>query len=225
MFGTDHIEPDSSYSGQVADTRGSGLRRRSLRWSATVALVVVAAVGLAALVGWRVVAAEVRGDVTVSWSGPIDCDGTTVRSVPRTDGVGRMTLVPVRRGMRCTLPVQVTNASGFAVTVTRMRLPLMGPEGGVTVQVRRLEGREPLKPQSVDAVFRLDEVVQPGATYEVDLVLGFRAPPEGCSSPRVTTIYADFPRVTVQALGRPGLVRSDRTVGFRGTADTDCSAG
>jgi hypothetical protein len=71
----------------------------------------------------------------------------------------------------------------------------------------------------------LDEVLEPGATYDLDVVLGFRAPPRGCSSPRVTTIYADFPRVTVLALGRAGAVRSDRTVGFRGTADSDCSAG
>lgn len=202
-----------------------GLTRGGLRWSATVTLVVVAAVGLAALVGWRVVAAEARGDVTVSWSGPISCDGTTVRERRSPSGDGRLQAIAMRRGMRCTLPVRVANDSRFPVVVTRVRLPFMGPGGGAGVQVRRLEGREPIKRRAVDAVFSVDKPLSPGESFDVQVVFEFRPPPEGCSSARSLLGVPEFPQVTVLALGRPGVVRSDRTAGFRGTPDSDCSDG
>jgi hypothetical protein len=154
----------------------------------------------------------------------VTCEGTTVRSVRSPDGDGRIQVMAARRGMRCALPVRVTNDSRFAVTVTRVRLPLMGPGAGAAVQVRRLGGREPLKPRAVDAIFRVDETLAPGAAYDVSVVFEFRAPPEGCDSPGATTGLPEFPQVTVLALGRAGAVRSDRTIGFRGTADSDCSA-
>lgn len=204
---------------------GSGLTRGGLRWSATVALVVVAAVGLAALVGWRVVAAEAREHVTVSWSDPITCEGTTVRSVRSSDGEGTVQAIAMRRGMRCTLPVRVTNHSRFPVVVTRVRLPFLGPGGGAGVEVRRLEGSVPVKSRAVDAVFSVDQPLATGESYDLEVVLEFRAPPEGCSSARSLMWVGEFPQVTVLALGRPGAVRAERTIGFVGTKDSECPAG
>lgn len=186
------------------------------------AAVAVVVLGLLALLGWRVVAADARGDVTVTWSGPVSCTGTTVAPTEPQGGDKSFPAIRLREGMRCTLPVRVTNESRFEVTVTRVRLPFMGPEGGAGVQVSRLDDQEPHRARAVNAFFRLEERLSTGEAYDVDIVFEFRPPPHGCSSENSVTWVRGLPEVTVLALGRPGSRHPEETIGFRGTQDSDC---
>jgi hypothetical protein len=186
-----------------------------------VAVVALAVLGLVAILGWRVAASEARKRVTVEWAGPVTCEGTTVRPDRRADGE-EISAIRLREGMRCSLPVRVTNESRFDVKVTRVRLPLMGPEGGAAVQVRTLEGRSWYRPDSTDAVFRLQEWLEPGDTYDFVVDFEFRAPPEGCTDSGLLGV-GDMPKVTVRALGRPGLRSAEETIVFRGTRESSCT--
>jgi hypothetical protein len=203
----------------MSEAAGNGLARGGLRRAAVVAVVVLAVVGLLAILAWRVAASEARSSVAVTWNGPVTCEGTTVESHRSDDGEEYPT-VRLREGMRCSLPVRVTNESRIDVKVTRVRLPLMGPGAGAAVQVNTLEGQPWHRPDSTDAVFRLQEWLEPGDTYDFDVELEFRAPPEGCTSGLLSV--GDLPKVTVRALGRPGVRNADETIGFLGTDESAC---
>jgi hypothetical protein len=185
-----------------------------------VAVVVLAVLGLVAILGWRVAASEARKRVNVAWNGPVTCEGTTVG--PEEVEGEQFPAIRLREGMRCSLPVRVTNESRFDIKVTRVRLPYMGPEGGAAVQVRTLEGESWHRPESIDAVFRLQEWLDAGDTYDFVVDFEFRAPPEGCTDQGVMWVR-DMPKVTVRALGRPGVRIADETLGFRGTRQSTCS--
>jgi len=204
----------------MTETTGAGLARGGLLRILIVVAVAVIVLGLSALVGWRVVAADARRDVSVTWNGPVTCTGTTVESAEGPDGE-QIEAIRLREGMSCTLPVRVTNDSRFAVTVMRVRLPYMGPEAGPGVQVRQLDGLPVARPNALDAIFRVDERVEPGASYEFDVVFEFRPPPQGCTDGLVG--LEEFPQVRVLALGRPGVRVAEETIGFLGTRDSDCS--
>lgn len=178
--------------------------------------------GLTALVAWRVVAAEMREDVSVAWSGPVACEGTTVRSEPVGDGEEPVPVIRLREGMRCTVPVRVTNAGRGSVRVLRLRVPLLGPEAGAAVQAAGVDGMPPSRPDAVDAVFRVDRPLAGGESQDFDLELTFRSPPQGCTSPGSRVVVGPVPRVTVLALGRPGERRAPESLAFRGTRHSSC---
>lgn len=184
--------------------------------------VVTAVLALAALLAWHLVAAQAREAVNVRWSGPVECAGTVVESVRPEGTTQEIQAIRLREGMRCTLPVGVTNDSRFAVRVTRVNLPYMGPEGGAAVQVRELDGLPWARSRSVDAVFRPDRPLEPDETAELEVVFEFRAPPQGCTSRGLLRIEG-LPRVTVLALGRPGQRSAEDTIGFRGTRESECA--
>jgi hypothetical protein len=186
-----------------------------------VAVVALAVLGLVAILGWRVAASEARKRVAVEWAGTVTCEGTTVG--PAGVEGESFPAIRLREGMRCSLPVRVTNEGRVDVKVTRVRLPLMGPQAGAAVQVRTLEGRSWYRPDSTDAVFRLQEWLEPGDTFDFVVEFEFRAPPEGCSGPGGLMWVRDMPKVTVRALGRPGVRSADETLGFRGTRQSSCS--
>lgn len=178
---------------------------------------------LAAMLAWRVFAAEVRDDVTVTWTGPVECEGTTVESIQPRPGGERVQAIRTREGMRCSLPVAISNDSRVSVQITRVRLPFMGPQSGVPAQVRTLDGSLWLRPDSVDAVFRLDRRLEAGETYEFAIDVEFRPPPDGCLSVgSATWLEGQMPQVRVLAFGRPGLRSVDETIAFRGTSDSEC---
>ena len=195
-----------------------GVGRREIMVSAVVLMVLA----LVALLAWRIASAQVRDEVAVGWSGPVACTGTTVDEVRhRADG-REIPVVRLREGMRCTVPVQVSNDSAASVTVTRVVLPIMGPSGTQAVRVVELEGASPTRLRATDAVFRPGRRVEPGKTYGFDVELEFRPPPAGCTE-RGLLVVEGLPRVTVLALGRAGVVRAEETIGFRGTAPGACS--
>jgi hypothetical protein len=206
----------------MSEATGNGLARGGLRRAAVVAVVVLAVLGLLAILAWRVAASEARKSVTVAWNGPVTCEGTTVEP-HRPDEGEEYPAISLREGMRCSLPVRVTNEGRIDVKVTRVRLPLMGPGGGAAVQVRTLEGRSWLRPDSTDAVFGLREWLEPGDTYDFVVEFEFRAPPEGCSGPGGAMGVRDMPKVTVRALGRPGVRSAEETIVFRGTRESSCT--
>jgi hypothetical protein len=198
-----------AYDDEPVRLTGGGLRRALI---AAVAGVVV--LGLLALLTWRVVAADARGDVQVGWAGPVRCSGTTVGE-ERVDG--RLTpVVRLRRGMRCELPVRIVNGGRMSVEVTRIRVPALGPEGGAPVHVPRLVGAEPLRPQANDAVFRTAVPLAPAESHEVTIPIELRG--VGCMGPGLFRVE-EIPQVRVRALGRPGLVAAEQTLGFRGAPD------
>jgi hypothetical protein len=207
----------------MSEAAGTALARGGLRRGAFVAVVVLAVLGLLAILGWRVAASEARKSVSVAWTGPVTCEGTTVEPTGRGDGEGSSPAIRLREGMRCSLPVRVTNEGRVDVKVTRVRLPFMGPEASAAVQVRTLEGQSWLRPDSTDAVFRLQEWLEPGDSYDFVVDFEFRAPPEGCSGPGGVLWVGDMPKVTVRALGRPGVRSAEETLGFRGTRESSCT--
>lgn len=204
----------------MTETTGAGLARGGRRALIVVALTVIL-LALGAMVAWRVVASGARDKVAVTWSGPIECTGTTV-GTSTVDGA-RIPAIRLREGMSCTLPVRVTNQSRFTVTVLRVRLPYLGPEAGAGVQATRLEGAPVARADTIDAFFRLRERLEPGAAYDFDVELEFRPPPEGCAADGNLLWMKEFPRVRVLALGRTGVRSAPETIGFLGTADSDCS--
>lgn len=206
----------------MTQTTGDGLARGGLRRTLLVLAVVVVVLGLSAMVGWRVVAADARRNVSVTWSGPVTCTGTTVTQVRPGDEGESIQAIRLREGMSCTLPVRVTNKSRFAVTVTRVRLPYMGPHGGAAVQVRELEGRPWSRANTIDAFFKVDERLKQGESYDFEIDFELRPPPEGCTDAGLFWVEG-MPRVRVLALGRPGTRTADETIGFQGTRDSDCS--
>jgi hypothetical protein len=194
-----------------------------MRRTLLVLAVVVIVLGLSAMVGWRVVAADARRNVSVTWSGPVTCTGTTVEQVRPGDEGEPIPAIRLRKGMSCTLPVRVTNESRFTVTVTRVRLALMGPDGGAAIQVRELGGRPWSRPDTVDAFFKVDERLGEGESYDFELDFELRPPPEGCTDAGLFWVEG-LPRVRVLALGRPGQQTPAEAIGFLGTRDTDCSS-
>lgn len=182
----------------------------------------MAVLALLALLAWHVLAAQARDAVTVAWDGPVECSGTTVDSARSGGEDGPVQAIRLREGMRCTLPVSVTNESRFPVQVTRVHLPYMGPDGGAAVQVRELDGLPWARSRSVDAVFRPDRPLARGESYEFEVVFEFRSPPQGCTSRGLLGI-GGLPRVTVLALGRPGPRSAEETIGFRGTRQSECT--
>ena len=207
----------------MTQTTGDGLARGGLRRTLLVLAVVVVVLGLSAMVGWRVVAADARRNVSVTWSGPVTCTGTTVEQVPAGDEGEPIPAIRLREGMSCTLPVRVTNESRFAMTVARVRLPYMGPLGGAAVQVRELDGRPWSRPGTVDAFFKVDEHLGEGESYDFEIDFELRPPPEGCTDAGLFWVEG-LPRVRVLALGRPGQQTPAEAIGFLGTRDTDCSS-
>ena len=206
----------------MTQATGDGLARGGLRRTLLVLAVVVVVLGLSAMVGWRVVAADARRNVSVTWSGPVTCTGTTVEQVRPGDEGESIQAIRLREGMSCTLPVRVTNKSRFAVTVTRVRLPYMGPHGGAAVQVRELEGRPWSRANTIDAFFKVDERLKEGESYDVEIEFELRPPPEGCTDAGLFWVEG-MVRVRVLALGRPGTRTADEAIGFQGTRDSDCA--
>jgi hypothetical protein len=206
----------------MSEAAGTGLTRGGLRRIAVVAVVVLAVLGLLAVLGWRVAASEARKSVGVTWNGPVTCVGTNVEPY-RSDGSEAYPAIHLREGMRCSLPVRVTNEGRVDVKVMRVRLPLMGPQANAAVQVRTLEGQSWLRPSSTDAVFGLQEWLEPGDTYDFRVEFEFRAPPEGCSGPGGVMWVRGMPKVIVRALGRPGVRSAEETLGFRGTRESGCA--
>jgi hypothetical protein len=204
----------------MTETTGTGLARGGRRTLIVVGLTVILLV-LGAMVAWRVVAAGARDKVAVTWSGSVECTGTTVEQA-RPDGEP-IPAIRLREGMSCTLPVRVTNDSRFTVTVMRVRLPYLGPEAGPAVQVTQLDGTPVARPNAVDAVFRLRERLEPGAAYDFDVDFEFRPPPEGCTDEGLFKMD-EFPQVRVLALGRPGVRKAQESIGFLGSRDSDCSS-
>lgn len=181
-----------------------------------------AVLALLALVAWHILAAQARDAVSVAWDGPVECSGTTVDSARAGQEDSPVEAIRLREGMRCTLPVSVTNESRFGVRVTRVSLPYMGPDGGAAVQVRELDGLPWARARTVDAVFRVDRRLEPGEAYEFAVDFEFRSPPQGCTSRGLLRI-GEVPRVTVMALGRPGPRSAEETIGFRGTGESECA--
>lgn len=208
---------------ETTAARGSSPRRGRLPyWWLIVTAVVVAVLGLSALVGWRVTAADVRDDVSVTWTGPIDCEGTTVEDLASDNSEDALQIVRLRAGMRCVLPFRVTNDSRFTVDVTRIRIPYVGPAAAAAVHVPRLDGDEPIRAKALDAVFGVDERLAPGRSHEWEIVFLYR--PGGCSSPDSVERHARTPQVRVLALGRTGTRSAKESIGFRGTRQSDCGA-
>lgn len=195
------------------------MRGLSGRWrwiaavAAVLALVVVAG-------GWVMAAGQARDAVTVRPAGPVRCTGADVGKVRMGHPERRLVAIPLRPGMRCSVPVRIENTGRRGVTVHTVVLPYMGAKGGAAVRVREFEGMPvPVGQQGdVDAVFPVAKRIAAGEHWTVEVVHTFRA--RGCTARG--TFTTDLLTARVSSLGRSGTRTTGRVVAFRGTRHSEC---
>lgn len=183
------------------------MRRRTwLLLGAAVAVLLALAVA-----GWLWTAARTADDVRVAWrDGDPTCTGTTVRS---SEEHGRV--VQAVPGMRCTYRIEIHNDGDRGVHLDQVLAPFVGPTTGAVVTA---EGAEPdAETGGRDAVFVLDEDLEPGGSTELDIVVVFH--PEGCNDGG--TLWVDaWPSVSVETLNRTYERAAAETFAFRHTGKT-----
>lgn len=171
-----------------------------------VSVIVVTALLVGGGVTWNRIAAHRAEQVSVMWSGSPECTGTRVVDFTSDAWSEPWSgpLIHARRGMRCTITVEVHNHSGGTVHLEEAKLPFMGPGGGAVLKVDMATDPDLWDVQSrlddIDLIRRLDVPLQQGekTTFEIPVVFRNR----GCSSgPRGgQTYFYGFPTVTVETL-------------------------
>ncbi len=193
------------------------------RQQPVVKLVAVLLLLVVLVAGWRFVAGQLRDATTVELAQAITCEGTQIRDRRVGYPPERIQAIDLRRGMRCTVPVVVTNTGWAAVTVNQVVLPYLGAHGGAAVKVEDFLGMPVPKGRirsDVDGVFPVDRELGAGDTWRFDIVLRFRE--SGCSSDGGTMWGSGLPTLRLSSLFVPGEVAAGFQLGYRGTPDSSC---
>ena len=122
-------------------------------------------------------------------------------------------------GMRCVLPVQLTNQGPLGVRISTVLLPFMGTRGGAAVQVKQV-GHAVRQGDDIDGHYRIDRSLAPGDRMTLNVVFVIRK--GGCTD-RGPTWVERFPQVGVRALGIGSTVAATDAIAFQGTAASTCS--
>jgi len=184
-------------------------------------LSIVGLVLISAAAGWVWTSAEQRDHVGVSLSSPPRCAGTQVEW-RRVSGGRRIPAMRLHDPMACQSRLRVFNHGRWAVRITEVAMPLMGPQAGGAFDVEEVDRVRPV-PRTMNglatAVFQVDRRVAAGQRYVVPINFTFR--PGGCTARGALIWFEQMPQVTVSALGMSGTVSGHQVIAFKGTADSD----
>ncbi|MCB0906454.1 MAG: hypothetical protein KDB63_04970 [Nocardioidaceae bacterium] len=210
--------PESPPGKRPHGPRTQGFALPSVSWrnlpGGRIALVVAVASFL--ITGWILAGRQTGQAVHVS-VGAVSCTGAKVRPA---DSNGAAATITPRPGMRCVVPVELTNSGAFSVRVTRVIVPTLGPRGTATVRARQASGGKPSKAESnANAVFAFSERLAPGQSTTVKIVLAYR--PGGCTS-KGELLLPHFPVLNTRALGVNSRVLPDAPLALAHTTGDAC---
>jgi len=169
------------------------------------------------ITGWILAGRQTGQAVNVSF-GPVSCTGAKIHPTGADEPVP--TIGP-RPGMRCVVPVKLTNGGAFDVEVTRAILPTLGPDGTATVRARQVDGAKPVKGESgTDAVFRVSERLAPGESTTIRVILDYRE--GGCTTKGEPMLLPHFPVLNTRALAVNSRVLPDLPLAFAHTTADPC---
>lgn len=216
----DQTAPEESAPEQSAAPKGFGLLSVNWRNIPGGRIALVLAVASFLITAWLVVGHQAGQAVSISY-GKVACSGAKVRLEPAgEDGVATPTISP-RAGMRCSIPVRLTNNSPFDVRVTQVMVPGVGPRSHATVVVPSFGHHKPTQDSGVDAVFRVSEPLAPGASTTLHLVVQHRA--TGCVVKGEVLELAGFPTLDTRAFGVNSRVVAPGAVAVKGTSAEACA--
>ena len=166
-----------------------------------VAVVLAGLVALGLLVVWPLYANSQANQVSVAWAGRPSCIGTTVGYERLSAYDPRLLTIGGRPGMHCTIAVAIGNHGSRAITVDRVIAPYAGPGARDVVRAAAVDGVSPRRrpTESLDAVYVVHRVIEPGQTGTVRVALAFR--PDGCSADGVFTVRG-WPQVRMRVWGK-----------------------
>ncbi len=194
---------------------------------AAAAAVLLASLGAA----WVLVATQQRGQVRVWFDArPVEClDGAvTVEDRGIHSDPVDVHVIDAAPELNCWLRVHVEHRGWLAASVHGLELPMHGPRTGGGIRASELaplailpEAEEVTGERVLDAVYRFDYPLEPGAGLELRLGLDFQ--PDGCMSPDARSWVTDAPAVEVSVLALRGT-RTPTGVAFaqRGTQASSC---
>lgn len=169
---------------------------------------------VAAPLTWRAGTDHVLDQVTVTWTGAPECEGTRLLRDGHT--------IAAAEGMSCVVTVQVHNRSGRTVHLEQAIEPFLGPEAG-PVMVAAPVGEQDLRRSDIsgiDAALRLDRDLDAGETYTLPLRIVWR--PDGCTGGGTMWVYT-WPQVTMNYLGRHATAYGDQDLSIhRGKQNPGC---
>lgn len=179
-----------------------------------------------AFVVWR--SAQIGSGVRVFSDGePWDCVDSEVTLWPYDLGMSdyQVPVVPASADLDCELRFFVANDSGARVVLEQVRFAVLGPNAGAAAVATRLDSvtgtvLDGPVPGEIDAVWNVDEVLEPGVAYPHRAKLAFR--PDGCLS-QGGAMWAPWPVIEVRWFGFSRTIEPDTTqVGLLGTPDSSC---
>ncbi|MEP6528296.1 MAG: hypothetical protein ABJA86_14165 [Nocardioidaceae bacterium] len=132
-------------------------------------------------------------------------------------------LAPGRRGEVAgpetdLLSIEVVNSGPMSVRIESASFPLLGIHADSAVRI--VGPGLTSSPDSVDAIFPIDRVLDPGAKLELSYGLRFR--PSGCDGLGNLAWISDVPLIKVSALGLTGTRHGDAIFGWWGTPASSC---
>jgi|GEM_PF-5165089 len=210
--------PDPGTPPTKVRTKGFALPSVSWRNLPGGRIALVVAVVSFLITGWILAGRQTGQAVHVS-IGEITCTGAKVHT---PGGDGQPPTITPRAGMRCVLPVKLTNDGAFEVRVTRAILPTLGPEGTATVRARQVDGAKPDRSESgLDAVFSVSERLAPGESTTLKVVLDYRE--GGCVAKGDPLVLPHVPVLNTRALAVNSRVQPDSPVAFAHTTAEACT--
>ena len=163
--------------------------------------------------------AKVPADTGQAMVAQVACTGTKAATRPVGPDQVPTQAMWLKPGMRCVLPVHLTNKGPLSVRVSTVLLPLMGTRGGAAVQVKQV-GHAVRQGDDIDGHYRIDRSLAPGDRMTLNVVFVIRK--GGCTD-RGPTWVERFPQVGVRALGIGSTVAATDAIAFQGTAASTCS--
>lgn len=209
--------PDPGTPPPKVRTKGFALPSVSWRSLPGGRIALVVAVVSFLITGW-ILAGRQTGQAVHVTLGVKYCIGAKIHP---TGGDEPVPTINPRPGMRCVVPVKLTNDGAFEVQVTRVILPALGPEGTATARARQVDGAKPVKGESgLDAVFSVSERLAPGESTTLKVVLDYRE--GGCVAKGDQLLLPHFPVLNTRALAVNSRVQPDSPVAFAHTTAEPC---
>ena len=181
MGDTTAAPDEASEATAPTETPATGSRREE--WVARVKrmpggrIALAVAVLCALATGWGITGRQMGQSVEVT-QGDVTCTGTKLATRPAGPDDTPTPTMWLKPGMRCVLPVHLRNTGALGVSLTSLRLPLMGPRGGAAVQVTHV-GHAKAEKDQIDGVYPLSRSLAAGEELTLRVVFVFRK--DGCT--------------------------------------------
>ncbi len=169
------------------------------------------------IIWWQVTERAVSA-VEIRTLDSASCTGTTIEQQRLAPEQPRVAAILLEPEMSCRLNLQIVNTGRLPVSLDKLVLPLMGPDGGAGVRADSVWIDEEVAVfGEVAAEVILDRWLSADETIEVEIRYGFRA--KGCTAKGV--LWVPAAQLEPSLLLRSAVVQADR-IYFGGTTASSC---